>query len=101
MSLENYEKTRLYTQKRKELTERLKQTLIDRLSLDREVEEIPDDCMFFGIGLGLDSVDVLEVVVAIESEFNIRVEDEDMSQIRSVNSIIDFILKKQTHVEGV
>ena len=92
---------RAYAGQRKDLTHRLKQTLVERLDLDRQIDEIPDDCLLFGVGLGLDSVDALEIVVAVEGEFGIRVEDGDMQEIRSVNSIVDLILSRQTRVEEV
>ena len=92
---------RAYAGRRKDLTHRLKQTLVERLDLDRQIDEIPDDCLLFGVGLGLDSVDALEIVVAVESEFGIRVEDGDMQEIRSVNSIVDLILSRQNRVEEV
>ena len=44
-------------------------------------------------------MDALEIVVAVESEFGIRVEDDDMKEIRSVNSIVDLILSRQTPKE--
>ena len=92
---------RAYAGRRKDLTHRLKQTLVERLDLDRQIDEIPDDCLLFGVGLGLDSVDALEIVVAVEGEFGIRVEDGDMQEIRSVNSIVDLILSRQHRVEEV
>ena len=92
---------RTYTARRKDLTLRLKQTLVERLDLDRQLDEIPDDCLLFGVGLGLDSVDALEIVVAIEGEFGIRVEDGDMQEIRSINSIVDLILSRQDRLEEV
>ena len=92
---------RAYAGRRKDLTHRLKQTLVERLDLDRQIDEIPDDCLLFGVGLGLDSVDALEIVVAVEGEFGIRVEDGDMQEIRSVNSIVDLILSRQNRVEEV
>ena len=90
---------RAYAQRRRDLTRRLKETLVERLSLDRQPDEIPDDCLLFGVGLGLDSVDALEIVVAVEGEFGIRVEDGDMQEIRSDNSIVDLILSRQTEEE--
>ena len=90
---------RAYAGRRKELTHRLKETLVDRLDLDRQIDEIPDDCLLFGVGLGLDSVDALEIVVAVEGEFGIRVEDSDMQEIRSINSIVDLILSRRTREE--
>ena len=90
-----------YAGHRNDLTHRLKETLVERLDLDRQPDEIPDDCLLFGVGLGLDSVDALEIVVAIEGEFGFRVEDDDMQEIRSVNSIVDLILSRQTQEENV
>ena len=90
-----------YAGRRMDLTHRLKETLVERLGIDRRAEEIPDDCLLFGVGLGLDSVDALEIVVAVESEFGIRVEDDDMKEIRSVNSIVDLILSRQSPEEEV
>ena len=87
---------RAYAAHRKNLTCRLKATLVERLDLDRHPDEIPDDCLLFGIGLGLDSVDALEVLVAVESEFGIRLEDGDMQEIRSVNSIVDLVLSRES-----
>ena len=92
---------RAYAAQRKDLTHRLKQTLVERLDLDRQIDEIPDDCLLFGVGLGLDSVDALEIVVAVEGEFGIRIEDGDMQEIRSVNSIVDLILSRRTQEENV
>ena len=84
-----------YAQRRKRTTARVKEVLVERLDLDRHYEEIPDDCHLFGIGLGLDSIDSLEIVVAIEGEFGIRVEDDQMKMIHSVNSIVDLIIASE------
>ena len=51
------------------------------------------------MGLGLDSVDALEIVVAVESEFDVRIEDGDMLEIRSVNSIVDLIIARRAEEE--
>lgn len=91
---------RAYAAHRKDLTHCLKETLVERLDLDRHSDEIPDDCLLFGVGLGLDSVDALEILVAVESEFGIRVEDSDMQEIRSVNSIVDLVLSRQSPGEN-
>ena len=91
---------RAYAGQRMDLTHRLKETLIERLGLDRHSDEIPDDCLLFGVGLGLDSVDALEIVVAVEGEFGIRVGDDDMREIRSINSIVDLILSRRNPEEN-
>lgn len=79
---------------RKEVMDRVKRLIIERLRLSIEPDEIAEDAPLFGIGLGLDSVDVLEIVVGIEQEFGITVTDEDMQVFRSVNTIVDFIMDK-------
>lgn len=94
MNPHSLEQARVLTARRHEVTLQLKEILIDCLALDREPEDIPDDCLLFGIGLGLDSVDALEIVVAIESNFDLRIEDSDMREIRSINSIVDLIESK-------
>ncbi|KZL02216.1 MULTISPECIES: acyl carrier protein [unclassified Pseudovibrio] len=94
MNPHSLEQARALTARRHEVTLQLKEILIDCLALDREPEDIPDDCLLFGIGLGLDSVDALEIVVAIESNFDLRIEDSDMREIRSINSIVDLIESK-------
>ena len=47
------------------------------------------------MGLGLDSIDALELVLAVEEEFGITIGDEDIEAFRSVNSVADYIEKRQ------
>ena len=77
--------------RRRDLTQRLKQVLIERLSLPLEPGDIAEDSPLFGTGLGLDSVDALEIAVAVESEFGVAITDEDMHAFRSVNTVADYI----------
>jgi acyl carrier protein len=77
--------------RRYELSQRMKCVLIERLSLQLEPEEIANDSPLFGSGLGLDSVDALEIAIAVETEFGVAITDEDLHAFRSVNTILDFI----------
>jgi len=86
------DQARAVAAERRALTLKVKEALIDCLTLEKTPADIPDDCLLFGVGLGLDSVDALEIVVAIEREFGLRVEDEHMKEIRSINSIVDLVL---------
>ena len=59
----------------------LKEMIIDSLKLEEiSAEEIDDDAPLFKAGLGLDSIDALELVVAIEKNFNVIIEDEDVGK---------------------
>lgn len=62
--------------------EQLKVMLVDKLNLKSvTVDQIADDNALFGPeGLGLDSVDALELVLAIESEFGIQIQDEEVGR---------------------
>ncbi len=84
-----------YGVKREAILNRLKSALIERLMLDLEVDEVADDSLLFGLGLGLDSVDALEVVIAVEEEFDVAITEKEMSVMRSINTIVDHIMDQQ------
>ena len=71
--------------------------IIDTLRLEEiTAEEIKDDAPLFKEGLGLDSIDALELVVAIENIFNVIIEDENVGKraFASVNTLARFIQEK-------
>ena len=58
------------------LIKELKEEIIEALNLeDMEVDEIGDDDALFGDGLGLDSIDALELIVLLEKNYGIKIED--------------------------
>jgi acyl carrier protein len=61
--------------------QRIKRLLVDKLHLDGlSPENIEDDMPLFGEGLGLDSVDALELVVALEKEFKLRIQSHEVGR---------------------
>lgn len=80
-----------------ELKARIKQLIVDRLKLDVDPASIEDGQPLFGEGLGLDSIDALELVLGIEQEFGVKVEDEEMGQaaLSSVDALADFVNAKR------
>lgn len=80
-----------------QLKERIKQTIVERLKLDIEPSAIEDAQPLFGEGLGLDSIDALELVLGIEQEFGVKIEDEEMGAqaLSSVDSLAEFVSAKQ------
>ncbi|MDE5150295.1 phosphopantetheine-binding protein [Paenibacillus larvae] len=86
-----YEKTKTQSEERKQLTHRIKEIIINRLDLNIEPHLITDDQPLFGRGLGIDSLDALELLLAIEEEFGIALYDENMVVLGSINKIADFI----------
>ena len=74
---------------------RVVELLISGLQLDRSYEELDPDTPLFGTGLGLDSIDAVEIVVALESEFGISLEEGDsMFALRTINSLVDVVLRQ-------
>ncbi len=77
---------------RRQILEVLKGDLITRLNLPYEPEDLHEDVSLLGSGLGLDSLDALEVILGIEHAFDVKVADDNISILRSLNSIVDYIL---------
>lgn len=79
------------------LAPRVKELIVRRLKLDIDPKSIEDDAPLFGEGLGLDSIDALELVLGLEQEFGIKVEDEEVGvkAFASVNALVDFIEQKK------
>ena len=59
--------------------------------------DIEDNAPLFGDGLGLDSIDALELIVLLEKEYQIKIEDpkEGKKIFESVDSIAEFILAQK------
>ena len=80
-----------------DLRRKLKELLIERLKFeDMSPEDIKDDEPLFGGGLGLDSIDALEIVVMLESEFGIKVKNETSARdsFRSISTLASYVETK-------
>jgi acyl carrier protein len=80
-----------------DLKRKLKELLIERLKFeDMTPDDIGDDEPLFEGGLGLDSIDALEIVVMLESEFGIKVKNESSARtyFRSIASLANFVENK-------
>ena len=76
----------------------LKEIIIKELFLeDITPEDIDDGAPLFGEGLGLDSLDAVELVVIIQKYFNVEIKDMDEGRIafESINSLASFIEERQ------
>ena len=76
----------------------LKKQIIEELNIeDIKPEDIEDNAPLFGDGLGLDSIDALELVVLLEKNYGIKIVDEEVGKrvLASINTMAEFILQEK------
>jgi acyl carrier protein len=72
--------------------DRVKQIVAEQLGVD-EADVTPEAS--FVDDLGADSLDLVELIMAMEEEFDIKIEDEEAEKIKTVQDVTDFIKKLQ------
>ena len=81
-----------------DLHARIKEMLVTNLMLQTTADQIGDDLPLFGPnGLGLDSIDALELAVSMEKVFGVSVPNSEVAgkALRTVNTIHDYILERR------
>jgi acyl carrier protein len=78
---------------REALAEEVKAAIVRCLRMPITPEEIANDLPLFDQGLGLDSIDALEIVLELQRTFGVEISDEQVGQrvLRSVETIVGFI----------
>ena len=82
-----------------ELVLKLKKEIIEVLNLEEvKPEDSDNDAPLFGDGLGLDSIDALELIVLIEKNYGIKLKDPAKGKeiFKSINVMADYIAKNRT-----
>jgi acyl carrier protein len=78
------------TERNPEIVEKVKQIIAEQLGVDEN--DISPSSSFVE-DLGADSLDTVELVMALEESFSIEIPDEDAESIRTVNDAMDYIEK--------
>lgn len=86
---------RAVVSRRERTHDRLRELLLARLSLERSAAEVDPDTPLFGLGLGLDSIDAIELLVSVEAEFGVTLDSrEAMRAMRTLGTLVDALLEK-------
>lgn len=82
---------------REAILSQIRRILIDGLDVRRDPDEIDPDTPLFGIGLGLDSIDAVELALLVEERLGVRLEDDLMARtsMRTVNSLVDRVVAER------
>ncbi len=72
-----------------QLKEKVNSIIVEKLGVDDSSSLVPEANLLDD--LGADSLDVVELVMALEEEFNIEVPDEDVESIRTIGDIVQYV----------
>lgn len=83
-----------YIARREAVLDRVRKLLVERLHVERDPDTIDPDTPLFGTGLGLDSVDAVEMVVSLEDAFGLQLPDDALGRrvMRTVGKLVDLVL---------
>jgi acyl carrier protein len=76
--------------KENEIFDKVKEIIVEQLGVDEE--EVTPAASFVD-DLGADSLDIVELVMALEEEFDLDIPDEDAEKINTVSSAVEYIKK--------
>jgi acyl carrier protein len=78
---------------------RVRELIVTELALDLLPEWIDNDQPLFGRGLELDSLDAIDVLIAIEDAFGVELAEDDPATFGSVNALVDQVLARTVPVD--
>lgn len=73
---------------REEIFDKVTDVIVDHLNVERE--DVAEESSFID-DLGADSLDLVELVMALEAEFNVSIPDQDVESIKTVNDAVAYI----------
>ena len=75
-----------------EIAERIKSIIVEQLGVS--IEEVTPTASFIE-DLGADSLDIVELIMALEEEYDMEIPDEDAEKIQTVEDVIKYIQERQ------
>jgi acyl carrier protein len=88
--------------RREAILARARAMLVEKLHLRHAPDAIDPDVPLFGSGLGLDSIDAIELIVCVEQEFGLKLREGRSlrARLRTLNTLVDEILKHEAATTG-
>jgi acyl carrier protein len=85
----------LYLERRERALGEVRVLLASIINFTGDPREIDPDAGLFGTGLGLDSLDAVEILIGLESDLGVKLEGDDPMQLglRSVNGVVDAVMR--------
>ncbi|MFQ5786907.1 MAG: acyl carrier protein [Thermodesulfobacteriota bacterium] len=79
-----------------EIHVRIRNVLIDKIQSEIRPEDLKRDTPLIEFGVGVDSIATLELLVALESEFEITIDEDEVNQelLENIDCIADYIIKR-------
>ena len=77
---------------KEEIFDKLKELVVDQLGVDED--EVTTEATIQE-DLGADSLDLVDLVMAVEEEFDVKIADEDLEGIKTVGDIVDYIAENK------
>ncbi|MBX7137951.1 MAG: acyl carrier protein [Oligoflexia bacterium] len=75
-----------------EISKRIKEIIVEQLGVG--IEEVNPEASFIE-DLGADSLDIVELIMALEEEYDIEIPDEDAEKIQTVKDVISYVEERQ------
>jgi acyl carrier protein len=84
-----------YLERRHRALDEVRRLLVSIMDYQGPSEDIDPDAALFGTGLGLDSLDAVEVLIGLEVDLGVRIEGDDAARVglRSVNAVVDAVMR--------
>lgn len=94
--------TESYLERRQALLEMVRSVLVDDLRIRLDRESVDPDISLFATGLGLDSVDTVDLITHVERRTGVRITDnaEGRAALRSVNTLLDHLEREHGSALG-
>jgi acyl carrier protein len=84
-----------YLERREDTLAEVRKLLASIINFDGDPADIDPDAGLFGTGLGLDSLDAVEILIGLEADLDVKLEGDDPMQLglRSVNGVVDAVMR--------